>query len=138
MNTCKYLVFIAFVIFIISTGCKAPQTPSEKQSRLIAAENMELQKQIEQLKTQIEVLKAQQEKELEEQKQLLTKANEEIEAWKEKSQQNVREQVQGVLDTLIQQNSDLSTEIEKLKSELENQRKQVSALEKMLTEKPGQ
>jgi chromosome segregation ATPase len=135
MNTYRYLIFTGCFIAVIMSGCREPQTSSVKQSRLIAVENMELQKQIEQLNAQIEILKAQQQKDLLEHKNLLAKAQKEIEAWKKQSQQNVREQVQGVLDSVIAENSDLRKEIEKLNGWLETQRKQITELENMLKEK---
>ncbi len=105
----RYMIFAFCVLVLIMSGCNEPQTPSEKQSRLIAAENMELKKQIEELNLEIEQLRGQHQKEIEVQKNLLT-------------------DTQNVLDTVIAKNSDLHREIEKLKSELE----------KMLTEKTEQ
>lgn len=138
MNTFRYVIFVVCVSALILTGCSQPEPPSAKQSRLIAAENMELHKQIERFNVQIEMLKAQQQKELEEQKVLLDAAQKEIESWKEKSRQNVRDQVQNVLDTVIQENSELHKEIEQLNNLLETQKARISELEKTLEEKPGQ
>ena len=134
----RYMTFTVCIIALIISGCNEPQTPSEKQSRLIAAENLELKEQIKELRLEIEKLKEQHQKELEVEKSLLADAQKEIDTLKVKSKQNVRDQVQDVFDAVIQQNTDLRKEIEKLKSGLENQRKQVSALEKMLTEKSEQ
>jgi outer membrane murein-binding lipoprotein Lpp len=138
MNTFRYVIFVVCAGALIVAGCSRPEPPSVRQSRLIAAENMELRKQIEQLNVQIETLKAQQARELEEQKKLLAAAKEEIEGWKEKSRQNVRVQVQNVLDTVIQENSELHKEIEQLNSVLETQRARISELEKALEEKPSE
>jgi predicted RNase H-like nuclease (RuvC/YqgF family) len=136
MNKCRYMIFILCVFQFLVSGCNEPQTPSEKQGRLIAAENMELQKQLKQQDAAIEALKTQHVKELEEMKKELAKAQDEIETWKQKSQQNVRNQVQDVLDTVLQQNADLRKEIENLKKQLESQQSEISRLEKMLAEKP--
>ena len=99
---------------------------------------MDLKKQIGRLEEQIEQLKKQQQKELEGQQKLLDEAQKEIETWKQESEETVRKQVQGVLDTVIQENSDLRKEIEKLNSWLEMQRTQITELEKMLKEKTKQ
>ena len=138
MNMFKYVFFAVCVSALLMAGCNEPQTPSTKQSRLIAAENIELKKQIEQLNIQIENLKTQHRKDIELQKALLDAAKTEIETWKEKSQQNVRDQVQDVLDNVIQENAELHKEIENLNKLLETQRVQITELEKMLKEKPDQ
>ncbi len=124
MNTCRFVILVLCIIVLMTTGCTQTQTLSVKQSRLVAAENMELKKQIEQLNAEIETLKASQQKELEEQEELLAAAQKEIETWKEKSRQNVRDQVQNVLDTVIQENNELRKEIEQLNSLLETQKRE--------------
>ncbi len=135
MQKYSYMLFSVCVFLLITSGCSEPQTPSEKQSRLIAVENMELQKQLKQCEAAIEALKTQQSKELDEQKKLLSKAQGEIETWKQKAQQNVRSQVQDVLDKVIQENSELRKDIDSLKKRLETQQAEISRLEKMLSEK---
>ena len=117
MKIYRYIIFAVCVSeLIIMSGCNEPQTPSEKQSRLIAAENMELQKELKQRDEAIEILKAQYSKKLVEQEKLLVKA-------------------QDVLDTVIKENSELRREIEKLKKHIETQQSEISRLEKMLAEK---
>ena len=138
MNTCRFVIFILCISFLMITSCSETHTSSVRQSRLVAAENLELKKQIDQLNTEIETLKAEQQKELDEQKELLTAAQKEIETWKEKSRQNVRDQIQDVLDSVIQENQDLQKQIEQLKSALETQKARISELEKTLEEKPNQ
>ncbi len=112
-------IFFAFcvTVFIIS-GCNKPQTYSEKQSRLIAAENIELKRQIEELNQKIGKLVEQHQKEVVSQVQLLADAQKEIETLKEQSKQNIHNQVQDVLDAVIQQNTELREELEKLKEQL--------------------
>jgi predicted RNase H-like nuclease (RuvC/YqgF family) len=135
MSVYRYFIFASCLAVITISGCGETQTPSGKQSRLIAAENMDMKKQIGQLEEQIEKLKEQQQKELEEQQKLLDEARKEIESWKQQSEETIRKQVQGVLDTVIQENSDLRKEIEKLNGWLEMQRTQITELEKMLKDK---
>ena len=138
MNACKYICFMVCAVCLIITGCSEPQNPSDKQYRLIAAENMELQKQIQQRDNLIEKLKTQHAKELEQQEELLEQARLEVEQWKERSQQNVRGQVEGVLDTVMEENIELKKEIEKLNGWLETQRVQIQELERMLSESSNQ
>ena len=129
MNACKYICFMVCAVCLIITGCSEPQ---------IAAENMELQKQIQQRDNLIEKLKTQHAKELEQQEELLEQARLEVEQWKERSQQNVRGQVEGVLDTVMEENIELKKEIEKLNGWLETQRVQIQELERMLSESSNQ
>jgi hypothetical protein len=130
-----YVISIVCVFQFMVSGCNAPQASSEKQSRLIAVENIKLLEEMKQRDVAIETLKAQHNKELDEQKKLLAKAQDEIEILKQKSQQNVRGQVQDVLDTVLQQNAELRKEIDNLKKQLETQQAQITQLEKLLAEK---
>ncbi len=117
----KNIIFaFCFTVFIMS-GCNEPQTYSEKQSRLIAAENIELKKQIEELNLEIAKLAEQHQKEIKAQQELLADAQKEIETLKEQSKQDIHNQVQDVLDAVIQQNTELRNEIEKLKEQLQTQ-----------------
>ena len=68
------MIFAFCIIALIMPGCNEPQTSSEKQSRLIAAENIELKKQIEELNLEIGKLMEQHQKEFDAQKELLTDA----------------------------------------------------------------
>ena len=107
-------------MFIIS-GCNEPQTYSEKQSRLIAAENIELKKQLEALNLEIGKLVEQHQKEINAQQKLLADAQKEIETLKEQSKQDIHDQIQEVLDAVILQNTELRNEIEKLQEQLQTQ-----------------
>lgn len=135
MKIFKCIISVCVIAIILMSGCSSPQTQSEKQSRLTAAENMELREELKQRDAAVEMLKTQQKKELEEQKKLLAKAQEEIEQWKQKSQQNVRGQVQDILDTVLQQNAGLRKEIETLTKQVSAQQSMIKQLEKELSEK---
>jgi len=101
MKTFRLIFFvIILLISVVFTGCGRNQTPSDKQSRLIAAENIELKQHIEELNLQIEQLKEQHLKEMESLKENAT---------------------QDVLDAVIQQNVELRQEIERLTKQLESQ-----------------
>jgi hypothetical protein len=112
-----FFAICAAVILIL--GCGQPEPPSVKKSRLIASENMQLKKQLEQREKEIEKLKAQHSKELSKQQKLLAECLEEKETWKQKARQNVRNQVKDVFDVVMEQNKKLREENENLKSQIQ-------------------
>jgi hypothetical protein len=109
---------------MLITGCGQPEPPGVKQSRAIAAENIELQKQLRQRDKEIEKLKELHDEKMKEQQKLLAKCLEEKETWKQKSQKNVRNQVQDVLDTVMNENVKLRQENEKLKTQIKELQKE--------------
>ena len=116
------VITIGFAVVLIS-GCGEKEAPSVKQSRAIAAENIELQKQLDRSNARIENLKELYEKELDKQQKLLEKSNRERDQWKAKSQQNVRNQVKGVVDSVMADNTKLREENAILKAQLEESQK---------------
>jgi outer membrane murein-binding lipoprotein Lpp len=115
----KAPVFAVCFIVTLIAGCGQKEPPSVKQSRAIAAENIELRKQLERLNRQIEKLKEQHDKKTNEQKKLLARCEQEKEAWKKKAQQNVRNQVEPVLDAVIDETAKLREENTRLKAQIE-------------------
>ncbi len=113
------VIAVGFAIASIA-GCGEKEAPSVRQSRAIAAENMELQKQLDRSNARIENLKEQYDKELDKQQKLLEKCKQERDQWKAKSQQNVRDQVKDVLDTVMAENTRLREENTKLKAQIKN------------------
>ena len=121
----KVIVLIVGIALMLIGGCGGQnEPPSVKKSRTIAAENIELRKQLAQSSKEIEKLKEQHGKEIDEQKKLLQTCLQEKEDLKEKSRQNIRSQVKGVLDTVLEQNKKLREENNKLKAQIENLQKQ--------------
>jgi len=117
--TWKSLVIsIGFGVVLIA-GCGEKEAPSVKQSRAIAAENMELQKQLDRSNARIENLKEQYDEELEKQQKLLEKCQQERDQWKAKSRQSVRDQVKSVLDPVMADYTRLREENARLKTQLE-------------------
>jgi regulator of replication initiation timing len=125
--------FVLIVVFAVmltvgcgpqSTGLLTEEPPSVKKSRTIAAENIELRKQLAQSSKEIEKLKDQSGKEIDEQKKLLAECLQDKEALKKKSRQNIRNQVKGVLDTVLEENKKLREENAKLKARIEALQKQ--------------
>jgi Na+/phosphate symporter len=120
----KAFVLAAGVVVMLIAGCGGQEPPSVKRSRVIAAENMELTKELERRGEEIEKLKEQHDKEIKEQETLLAECQQEKETLKKKSQQNVRSQVKGVLDTVVEQNAKLREENEKLKAQIKELQKE--------------
>ena len=106
-------------IVILIAGCGQKEPPSVKQSRAIAAENIELRKQLERLNRQIEKLKEQHDKETKEQRKLLTQCEQDKEAWKRKAQKNIRNQVSPVLDAVVDETARLREENTRLRAQIE-------------------
>ena len=119
----KSLVISIGFAFVLIAGCGEKEAPSVKQSRAIAAENIELQRQLDRSNARIENLKKQYDKESEKREKLLKKCQQELEEWKAKSRQNVRDQVKGVLDSVMADNTRLREENAKLKAQIEKDQK---------------
>ncbi len=124
MKTAVQNIFVLAVgVAVISiAGCGQPEPPSEKMSRLISVENTRLKKELELRNSQIERLTRLHNKESKKQVKLLAECVKEKENWKQRAQQNVRNQVKGVLDSVIEQNAKLREENEKLKAQIEKLR----------------
>lgn len=119
--------FVLVIVFavVLTGGCGGQNEPPDvKKSRAIAAENIELKKQLAQSSKEIEKLKVQHGKELDEQNKLLQTCLQEKENLKTKSRQNVRDQVKGVLDTVLEENKKLRDENTGFKAQIEELQKQ--------------
>jgi len=121
----KVFVLVLGIAVMLIVGCGGQNEPPDvKKSRAIAAENIELRKQLAQSSKEIEKLKEQHGKEIDEQKKLLQTCLQEKEDWKNKSQQNIRSQVKGVLDTVLEENKKLREDNTRLKAQIEELQKQ--------------
>ena len=121
----KAFVLVFSVAVMLIGGCAGQnEPPSVKKSRAIAAENIELRKELERCNMQIEKLKGQHMEEIDEQKQLLAECLKEKEILKQRSRQNIRSQVKDVLDTVLAENKKLSDENARLKEQIEELQKQ--------------
>ena len=106
-----------------STGLLTEEPPSVKKCRTIAAENIELKKQLAQSSKEFETLKKHHYIEINKQKELLEICMQEKEALKKKSRQNIRSQVKGVFETILEENQKLREENAKLKAQIEELQK---------------
>ena len=118
----KIFVLAVGIIIISSAGCGQPEPPGLKKSRLISVENMRLQKELELRNSQIERLTKLRNQDKKKQEKLLADCVKEKESWKKKARQNLRNQVKGVFDAVMEQNAKLLEENEKLKAEIEKLR----------------
>ena len=113
-----FVIAIGFVA-MLTAGCGQQEPPGVKQSRAIAAENIELRKQVERLSREIEKLKEPHEKEIKKQEKLLAQCRQDQETWKKKAQQNIRSQVEPVLDAVMDETAKLREENTKLRAQIE-------------------
>lgn len=107
------------VCVMLMGGCGGQEPPSVKQGRALAAENMGLRKQLEQRDAEIEMHTQRHDEEIKKQQSLLEKCEQEKQTWKTKAQQNIREQVKGVLDVVVEENARLREENQALKAQIE-------------------
>ena len=118
-----FVLAVGFVALFIA-GCGQQEPPSVKQSRAIAAENIELRKQVERLNQEIEKLKEEHDKEIKKQEKLLAECEQDKEVWKKKAQQNIRSQVAPVLDAVVDETARLREENTRLKAQIEQLQKE--------------
>jgi len=111
-------LFLAICVAIVTcAGCQEENLPSDKMSRAVAAENIQLKKELKQRDEKIERLKKQYEKQIQQQKEQLAKCLKQKEALEKQLQKNVKDQVDDVLATVIDENAKLREEVKKLKEE---------------------
>jgi len=126
----KIFLFVIGVAVALSAGCQEEELIGAKKSRVIAAENIQLKKDLEQRDQEIEKLKKLHDKQAKQQEELLTKCLQEKETWKQKAQQNIKEQVDSVLTAVVDDNAKLREEIKNLKSQIEKLKKELDELTK--------
>ena len=125
------MIFVLAVglVVVLGVGCQEQELPSEKKSRLIAAENIQLQKELEQRSKEIKSLKKQHDKEIKQLKEELTKCQKQKEALEKQLQENVEEKVDDILSAVVDENAKLREEIKKLKAQIEKLKKELEESE---------
>lgn len=124
----KIFLLMVCVACIFIAGCEQQKTPGMKKSRLIASENMKLKKDLKRLNVEIRRLKEQHNRQIKKQEMLLAQSVEQKEAWQKKATQNVRSQVEDVVDAVMERNVKLRQENKALKAEVEQLKKQLEKL----------
>jgi outer membrane murein-binding lipoprotein Lpp len=138
----KMLILAVGIIgFVLIAGCQESATtrlsssktggPADaKKSRLVAAESMELKKQLARYDKQIEKLKEQHSKEIKRQQELLAKCQKEK---KVRQEEKIDESAKGQMDELttfiVELNAKLQEENENLKSQIEELKAQLSKVQ---------
>ena len=121
----KELIVVIGIVFVLISGCSEPESMNVKMSRIVAAENMELKEELRQQDWEIKSLKEQHEQQINNLEDTVAGLKEQVKALAEKSKQNVRDQVEGVLDVVVEQNAQLKAMNERLKEEIEQLKKQL-------------
>ncbi len=106
-------------LLLLIAGCQEQQLPSEKQSRLVAAENIRLRKQLGQRADEIEMLKKLHNEEKTQQETQLAKCREQQKVLRDKLEQGTRKEIQEVLQAVMEESAAVSAENEKLKARVE-------------------
>ena len=104
---------------LLTAGCGQNEPPSVRQCRAIAAENIQLQRELDSSKARFENLKEQYDKELEKQQELIDECRSQRDQWKVKSRQNVRGQAESLVDPLMKEITRLREENARLRAQSE-------------------
>ena len=114
----KALIFLFLAALIASSGCQEAQTPSEKQSRLVAARNIELEKQLAARDKEIENLKVQYAARLGLEQKKLAECKKASAACQEELKQNRAKELDEMLVPTLNKLAELRDENEKLKARI--------------------
>ncbi len=107
------------VVAAMLAGCQQPQTPDEKQARLLAAENIQLKERLTSQQARVETAQKQQGQKLQQQEQELSKCRARAEQLQKDLEKGIAERVQDVTTKVMDENVRLRKEIERLQSEIE-------------------
>lgn len=112
------LIFVFLTALIVTAGCQEAQTPNEKQSRLIAARNIELEKQIAAKDKEIENLKAQYAVRLGLEQKKLADCKKASAAFQEELKQDRAKEMDDMLVPTLNRLAELRDENEKLQARI--------------------
>lgn len=117
-------VLLVSVVAVIIAGCQEQELPSEKKTRLIVAENMQLKKDLAARAKEIERLNELRARQIKRQEEELAKCVERKELLEKRLQQNIEKQVNSVLTSVLDENAKMRDEIAQLKSQIEKLQQQ--------------
>ncbi len=113
------IVTLAVAILVFG-GCQPqPATPNEKQARLLAAQNRDLEQQLNARQAEIKALQQKQADELRRRDEELAKCKARIDTLQKDLDKNVAERVRSVTVAVMDENAKLRQEIAGLKAQLE-------------------
>jgi site-specific recombinase XerC len=121
--TQKALLLAVGVVIMVGAGCQEAEAPSTKKARLIASENMQLKKQLEQRDSEIERLKSEHGRQIKLREEQTAKCLEQNKALQKQLQQDIQERVDEVLAAVVEENARLQDEVSKLKAQIEELKK---------------
>ncbi len=120
-------LMIALIIIISGTSCQEEQLQSERKTRLIADENIQLKRQLVERDEAIERLKRQNAEQIKQKDDLLKNCEQQKKALKEQVIRTIDEQVSSVLAEVLDENAKSRDEINNLKEKIEKLKEQIEA-----------
>lgn len=99
-------------------GCQQPQTPNEKQARLLAAENIQLKERLANQQTKLETQQRQQALKLQQEQWELSKCRARTEQLQKDLDKGIAERTRDVMAKVMDENVRLRQEVERLQAEL--------------------
>jgi DNA anti-recombination protein RmuC len=120
-------LMIALVIIISGTSCQEEQLQSERKTRLIADENIQLKSQLAERDETIERLKRRHAEQIRQKDELLKNCEQQKKSLKEQVIRTIDEQVSSVLAEVLDENAKSRDEINNLKEKIEKLEEQTKA-----------
>ncbi len=114
-------VVAALVAAMVFTGCQQPQqeAPNQQQARLLAAQNADLQKQLEARQAEIKVLHEKYTRELRLRDQELIRRKVRIDALEQEIKKGMQERIKTLTAPVLDENAKLRQQIVELKTQIE-------------------
>jgi DNA anti-recombination protein RmuC len=122
----RFAALTAWLVLAVVGGCQQQQqaqaepTPSERQARLIAAENIRLKEQLADRDKQMETLRREHARELKQRDQELAACKARNEKLQKDVETGIAERVRDVMAAVVEENARLRRQIEELRTEIEN------------------
>ncbi len=119
---CRTLILVVVVGSMLGggSGCVQETAPEAKQARLIAAESIQLRRQVADCEEEMERLRARHAEEIERREAQLAAGQKRIEALERDFQDGIARQVGSVMAAVMDENARLRREIEMLRAEIES------------------
>lgn len=114
----KALILLFAISIICAAGCQEAEKPSEKKTRVIAARNMELEKQIAERDKQIEDLKAEYAARIGHEQEKLADCEKQTANCMQRLKQGMEEKVNDILVASIEESAKIRNENAALKAEI--------------------
>jgi len=132
----KVILVVSVVAIMLFAGCEEQYLSDTKKVRLIAVENRQLKKQLEQCRKKIEKQEKRYDTDTEKQKKLLDECLAGKKGLRERLQKKTREQLDSVLGVVIEENTKLRNENQKLRAQIEKLKEELEKLKGQSGPKP--